>query len=146
MPKKLRLFRPNSGINTVNFLVSLVTFYTLNKARNGAIVAVMELLESITIQQFILFILAALITGSIAAILTLKLAKVASNVRGEQKKSSDIDVVIDFNGSLLKLVGIERELKHALKKKVDLLTYKGLSPYLKKKHPHRRKKDTMKST
>ena len=52
--------------------------------------------------------------------------------RGEQKKSSDVDILIEYNGSLLKLVRIERELQLALKKKVDLLTYKGVSPYLKK--------------
>ncbi len=55
-----------------------------------------------------------------------------SYVRGEEKKNSDIDILIEFNDSLLTLVGIEMELKKALKKKVDLITYKGISPYLKK--------------
>ena len=66
------------GINTVNFTFSLVTLYVLKKARNGAIVAVLELLQSITFQQFLLFVIAAVITGCIAAMLTLKLAKIAS--------------------------------------------------------------------
>ncbi len=66
------------GINTVNFTFSLVTLFTLEKARNGAIVAVLQLLESITFQQFLLFTLSAIITGCIAAMLTLKLAKIAS--------------------------------------------------------------------
>ncbi len=55
-----------------------------------------------------------------------------SYVRGEQKKNSDIDILIEFNDSLLILVGIEMELEKVLKKKVDLITYGGLSPYLKK--------------
>ena len=55
-----------------------------------------------------------------------------SYARGEQKKNSDIDVLIEFNDSLLTLVGIEMELERALKKKVDLLTYKGIHPLLKK--------------
>ncbi len=56
-----------------------------------------------------------------------------SYVRGEQKKRSDVDILIEFNDSLLTLVGIERELKKALGKKVDLLTYKGIHPLLKKR-------------
>lgn len=56
-----------------------------------------------------------------------------SYARGEQKKDSDIDIVVEFNGSLLGLVGLERQLKNKLKKKVDLLTYNGLSPYIKER-------------
>lgn len=54
-----------------------------------------------------------------------------SYARGEQKKGSDIDILIEFDGSLLDLVGIEIEIKKLLKKKIDLLTYGGISPYLK---------------
>ncbi len=56
-----------------------------------------------------------------------------SYARGEEKKKSDIDVLIEFNGSLLSLVRIERELKEDLGKKVDLLTYRGIHPLLKKR-------------
>ncbi|MEK6830736.1 MAG: nucleotidyltransferase family protein [Nanoarchaeota archaeon] len=55
-----------------------------------------------------------------------------SYVKGEQKKGSDIDVLIEFNDSLLTLVRIERELEEKLGIKADLLTYGGISPYLKK--------------
>lgn len=56
-----------------------------------------------------------------------------SYARGEQKKSSDIDILVEFNGSLLKLAGIEIELENKLKKKVDLLTYNGIHPYLRER-------------
>jgi len=56
-----------------------------------------------------------------------------SYARGEQKKNSDIDILVEFNGSLLDLVGMERELKKLLKKKVDLLTYGGINPLLKER-------------
>ena len=59
------------GINTVNFVFSLVTLYTLQKARNGAIVAVMEILQSISINELVVFLCAALITGGIATFLAL---------------------------------------------------------------------------
>ena len=68
------------GINTVNFLFSLVTFYTLQKARNGAIVAVMEIIKSISITELIILVSAALITGSIATYLALSLSKIFSKV------------------------------------------------------------------
>ncbi len=56
-----------------------------------------------------------------------------SYARGEAKKNSDVDILIEFKGSLLDLVGLELELKRILKKKVDLLTYKGINPLLKKR-------------
>ena len=56
-----------------------------------------------------------------------------SYARGEQKKNSDIDILIKFNGSLLSMVKIERELKESLGKKVDLLTYNGIHPLLKER-------------
>jgi len=63
------------GINTVNFLLSLVTFYTIDKARNGGVVAIQQLLESLTILELLLFFGVALIVGGIATILTLFIAK-----------------------------------------------------------------------
>ena len=56
-----------------------------------------------------------------------------SYARGEQTKKSDIDILIEFDGSLLDLVGLEMELKSQLKKKVDLLTYNGINHLLKKR-------------
>ncbi len=52
---------------------------------------------------------------------------------GTQKKDSDIDILIEFNGSLLDLIGLEIELRKLLRKKVDLLTYRSISPLLKKR-------------
>jgi uncharacterized protein len=56
-----------------------------------------------------------------------------SFARGEQNEKSDIDILIEFNGSLLDLVGLEMELEKELKKRVDLLTYNGINPSLKNK-------------
>lgn len=57
-----------------------------------------------------------------------------SYARGEQTANSDIDILIEVGNkkfSLLDLVGIEIELQEALKKKVDLITYKAIHPLLK---------------
>jgi len=57
-----------------------------------------------------------------------------SYVRGEQKKNSDIDILIEPpKGIGFGFVGIQFELENKLKKKVDLVSYNGLSPYLKSK-------------
>lgn len=56
-----------------------------------------------------------------------------SYARGEQKRKSDVDMLIEFNGSLLDLVSLERKIQKQLGKKVDLLTYKSIHPSLKKR-------------
>ena len=56
-----------------------------------------------------------------------------SYVRGEQKKNSDIDILIEPpQGIGLGFVGIILELEKKLGKKVHLVTYKFISPYIKK--------------
>mgnify|MGYP001558248556 CR=1 FL=1 len=57
-----------------------------------------------------------------------------SYARGEAKKGSDIDILIEPpKGMGLEFVGVSLELEKTLGKKVDLVTYKYLSPYLKKR-------------
>ena len=55
-----------------------------------------------------------------------------SYARGEQKETSDLDVIVEFEKrkSLLELVGIEQELEDHLGIKIDLLTEASISPYL----------------
>ncbi len=66
------------GLNTVNFIISLVTVFAINKARNGAIVSLMEILPNMSLARLGVFSAAALIAGGIATILTLKIAKAFS--------------------------------------------------------------------
>ncbi len=55
-----------------------------------------------------------------------------SCARGEAKKSSDIDIVIKPIRKMgFKFAGLEMELSEKLKRKIDLVSYNGLSPYLK---------------
>src|SRR3989338_1966894 len=65
----------NGGINTVNFMFSLVTFYTLEKARNGAVLVILELVKKIDYSELLIFLAAALIVGSICVFLTLWFAR-----------------------------------------------------------------------
>ena len=57
-----------------------------------------------------------------------------SYAKGKAKKNSDIDIIIKPAKNMgFKFAGLEIQLAKALKKKVDLISYNGLSPYLKNK-------------
>jgi len=56
-----------------------------------------------------------------------------SYVRGEQKKESDLDVLIDYEEvpSLITLIELENHLSNVLGLNVDLVTRKGIKPQLR---------------
>ncbi|MBS3918384.1 MAG: nucleotidyltransferase family protein [Deltaproteobacteria bacterium] len=56
-----------------------------------------------------------------------------SIVRGEQKKGSDIDILVDFEEvpDLLKFIALEEYLRKLLKKKVDLVRKEAVRHELK---------------
>ncbi|MCL5062551.1 nucleotidyltransferase family protein [Dissulfurispira sp.] len=58
-----------------------------------------------------------------------------SVVRGEQKKRSDIDILVEYSElpDLLKLIELENKLQKLLKKKVDLIEKSGIRTELKDK-------------
>lgn len=60
-----------------------------------------------------------------------------SYARGEQTPQSDVDILIEYRRnsrkSLLDMVRLERELSEKLGRKVDLVTYGSISPYLKER-------------
>ena len=61
------------------------------------------------------------------------LALFGSHARGEQKKDSDIDLLVKFNQPIdfFELYDVEEKLKNVFHKKVDLVTVEGLSKYIK---------------
>jgi len=62
------------------------------------------------------------------------LAIFGSTVRGEQKKTSDIDIAIEFGKNkqktLFDLIHVENELTSVFRRKVDLGIFSSLSPYV----------------
>ncbi len=52
---------------------------------------------------------------------------------GTQNKNSDVDILIDFDGSLLDMIKLEMELEKKLKKKIDLVSYNGLNSLIKER-------------
>ncbi|MFH1376496.1 MAG: tripartite tricarboxylate transporter permease [Candidatus Woesearchaeota archaeon] len=63
------------GLNTVNMVLSFIGLYIIDKARNGAIVAVSELLDKFTLNNLVLFFGVALVVAGIATFLTINLSK-----------------------------------------------------------------------
>jgi len=56
-----------------------------------------------------------------------------SYARGEARKDSDIDLLVEpADGMGLEFVGMNLELEEKMGKKVHLVTYKFISPYIKK--------------
>ncbi|UMX47827.1 MAG: nucleotidyltransferase family protein [Candidatus Nealsonbacteria bacterium DGGOD1a] len=62
-----------------------------------------------------------------------KAAVFGSFARGEEKKNSDIDILVEVpeKMSLLGFIRLEFELEEKLKRKVDLVEYECLHPLLK---------------
>ncbi len=60
-----------------------------------------------------------------------------SYARGEQTPHSDVDILLRYRKnsrkSFLDMVRLQRELSEELGKKVDLVTYGSISPYLKER-------------
>ena len=92
------------GIGTVNFLFGLVAFYTLDKARNGAIVALMQIVESISLNELVIYLFVAVIAGSISVFLALKITKVFANTIGKMNYNLLSIAVMAFISILVFLI------------------------------------------
>jgi putative membrane protein len=66
------------SIGTVNFILSIATLYVLDKARNGSIIAVQQLVNTLDTPIIICFLAATLVSGSIAAFLVLMIGRIFS--------------------------------------------------------------------
>ncbi len=62
-----------------------------------------------------------------------RVAVFGSYARSENKKGSDLDLLVEFgnNITLFDIIGIEQELSEVLGIKVDLVTEAALSPYMR---------------
>ncbi len=68
------------GINTFVMIVSFLALYSIDKARSGSVVVISKILQSTNIDHLILFLAVSLIAAGIATWLTLKFAKIFSNL------------------------------------------------------------------
>ncbi|MFP4400610.1 MAG: tripartite tricarboxylate transporter permease [Candidatus Woesearchaeota archaeon] len=68
------------GINTVNMTLSLGTLYLLEKARNGAVLAVSVIIGDFTMGHLLLYLSTGIIAGSIAVTLAMIISKFFANM------------------------------------------------------------------
>ncbi|MDA3856138.1 MAG: tripartite tricarboxylate transporter permease [Candidatus Woesearchaeota archaeon] len=82
-------------INTTNFILSILTFYLINRARNGAIIAISQIQTTISQNQLILFLIITILISIIAFFLTLKLGKILIQIftKINQKKFNIIIIL-----------------------------------------------------
>lgn len=62
----------------------------------------------------------------------LRIGIFGSFVRNEQKKDSDIDIIVEFSEPIgLKFIDLIEFIEKKLGKKIDLVSSEGISPYIK---------------
>ena len=89
------------GINTVSMILSLITLFTIEKARNGSIIVVQQLLQSIDFNALVLFLAVALIAGGIATFLTLYVSKIFSSIMNRLNYAMLSIIIIAFIGLMV---------------------------------------------
>lgn len=64
------------AINTIVMGLSIITYYSINKTRTGAAVAISKLLETLSLNHLLLIISTIIISGIVATFITINISKV----------------------------------------------------------------------
>jgi putative membrane protein len=116
------------GINTVNFAFSIMTLYILEKARNGAILAVGEIFGTLDIMSVLIFTCVLIISGSLSVFLGISLSKIfAKFISKINYKKLVKSIIIFVTIIVLILSGLQGMLILITSTSLGLLTnyYKG---------------------
>lgn len=82
------------GLNTVNMALSIAMLYAANKARNGAIVAVSQIMPAFSKTFFLIAIATCLVAAGISTILTILLSrKVSKHISRVNYKAVSISII-----------------------------------------------------
>lgn len=92
------------AIGTAGFSLALVALLAVDKARNGAVIAIGELLGTITAHHVLLFLAASLVAGSVALILTLIVGKTFSKIVVKVPYRTLVITIISFVTLLVILI------------------------------------------
>jgi len=92
------------GINTANFILSIITYYSISKARNGSIIAVSTIISEFTFIHILMFISVLLISAGISISLTLNISNLFSWVMQKVNYQVMIISVIIFVTAMLFLM------------------------------------------
>lgn len=84
-----------SSINTITFIISIITFYLLERARNGSIIAISQLLPKFSIENIILFSIIILITTIISFYILLKIGRFFIKINNKlPEKKINLGIII----------------------------------------------------
>lgn len=86
-----------SSINTIGFIISIITYYLLERARNGSIIVISQLLPKFSISDIIVFFSVIFVTTIISFYLLIKIGRVfikISNIIPERKVNIGIIVML----------------------------------------------------
>ncbi|MEK6874527.1 MAG: tripartite tricarboxylate transporter permease [Nanoarchaeota archaeon] len=112
-----------AGVSMINFLFSIITLVTINKARNGAIATIKELIPKIDYTSAMILIIVSVITACVAAILTMWCARLCARMVMHIKYSLICFLVLIFISTLvLILSGIPGVIVLILSTCIGLLT------------------------
>lgn len=82
------------GINTVNFCMSMVAYFAIQKARNGSIIAIKTIVPEFNLLSTTLFLVVALMVGSFCVKYSLNIADLFSKIISKVNYKKTILVVI----------------------------------------------------
>jgi len=68
------------GLSTVNMVISFIALYTINKARNGAVIIISQIIKQIDLKTLIIFLSSAIIVAATATLLAVFLTKIFSRL------------------------------------------------------------------
>ena len=92
------------SINTIVMVIGLITFYTINKTRNGSVIAVSKIIDQLTIDNLITIGAAILITAALATFLALNISKIFSKVITKINYSKLCKTIIAFISILVLMI------------------------------------------
>lgn len=100
----------SGAINTANMAISAITYYTLQKARNGSIIAISNYFPQLATKELLLIFITILFTASVAIILSLKitslLTKTINKINYQLTIKIIIAIIILITAIITKLPGI----------------------------------------
>mgnify|MGYP001613339928 CR=1 FL=1 len=82
-------------------ILSLITLFTIEKARNGSIIVVQQLLQNINLNTLVLFLSVALVSGGIATFLTMYMSRIFSKIMNKVNYSLLSVLIITFVGVMV---------------------------------------------
>ena len=85
------------ALDTLGMVVSFIAIVSIEKARNGSVITISKLMETISINDLYLFLLIAFLSGVVSIFLTMRLTKVFSKLISKvnyQKLSISIIILI----------------------------------------------------